>query len=505
MQDIKKKCAIILFNLEFESCTRYNKALDYLCQIIKQVVTLKEHLRRNIKLALPVMITQAGQISVNIIDTIMVGGLGGKLDSIKDENISKMALAATSLGNSMFFAVLVFAFGFSFALSPLVAAEDAKDDQEKVATYFTHSLILNITLAFLLFLLITFAKPLLYLMKQPEDVINMCVPYLTIMTFSMIPLMIFQSFRQLSEGLSLTIPVTIATIIGNVVNIGLNYGWIYGNWGFPRLEVAGAAWGTLAARIVMMLFLIIVLFNFKKTKVVLKLVSFKNLQKTYFSKISNIGVPTALTSFFEMSAFSTAAFICGYTFTDTIVDQELAKVNLAAHQIAINLASTTFMMCTGLGVAATVRIGNQLGLRDHKTLRDAGWSCIFMVLTFMFICGLTFVMLRHDLPTIYVENEDVINLAAQLLIIASLFQLSDGVQLVVLGALRGMMDVKIPSILTFIAYWLIAIPIGTVLAIYFEMRAFGMWIGLGIGLTISALLLLYRYHQQTKKLIEDNQ
>lgn len=472
-------------------------------------VTFKEHIRRNLKLALPVMITQAGQISVNIIDTIMVGGLGGKYDHVKNEGISKMALAATSLGNSMFFAVLVFAFGFSFALSPLVAAEDAKDDKGSVANYFTHSLILNVTLSILLFLLITCAKPLLYLMKQPEDVVNMCVPYLTIMTFSMIPLMIFQTFRQLSEGMSLTVPVTIATIIGNVVNIFLNYGWIYGNMGFPRLEVAGAAWGTFAARAVMMIFLIIVLFQYKRTKEILQRVTFKNIQKQYFKKISNIGIPTALTSFFEMSAFSTAAFICGYTFTDTVLDQELAKANLAAHQIAINLASTTFMMCAGLGVAATVRIGNQLGLKDYKTLRAAGWSCILMVVTFMTMCGIAFVLLRFQLPTIYVdkmnpENRLVIKLAAQLLIVASLFQLSDGIQLVVLGALRGMTDVKIPSILTFIAYWLIAIPIGTVLALVFEMRALGMWIGLGIGLTASAAMLIYRYHYQTKKLIIQN-
>ncbi|MBS7333916.1 MAG: MATE family efflux transporter [Weeksellaceae bacterium] len=467
-------------------------------------MTLKEHLQRNIKLAFPVMITQAGQISVNIIDTIMVGGLGGKFDNIKDESISKVALAATSLGNSLFFAVLVFAFGFSFALSPLIAAEDSKGDKKNAANYFTHSLIMNVTLAFLLFLLITFAQPLLHFMKQPADVIEACIPYLNIMTFSMIPLMIFQSFRQLSEGLSLTIPVTIATILGNVVNILLNYGWIYGNWGFPRLEVEGAAWGTFVARVVMMIFLLVVLFNFKKTREVLKLVSFKNIQKKYFRKISNIGIPTALTSFFEMSAFSLAAFICGYTFTDSIADQELAKVNLAAHQIAINLASTTFMMCTGLGVAATVRIGNQLGLKDYKTLREAGWSCIILVLGFMFVCGIAFILLRYQLPTIYVENTEVINLAAQLLIIASLFQLSDGLQLVVLGALRGMTDVRIPSILTFVAYWLIAIPIGTILAIVFEMRAFGMWIGLGLGLTASAIMLVYRFHQQTKKLILEN-
>ncbi len=483
------------------------KTFDVSLHVIKiNKLELKEHLRRNIKLALPVMITQMGQISVNIIDNIMVGGLGGKYDNIEDEVLGKTSLAAASLGNSLFFAILVFAFGFSFALSPLIAAEDSKGDKKMAGAYFSHSLVLNVTLSLCLFLLITFLKPLMFYMGQPADVVEKCIPYLTIMTFSMIPLMIFQTFRQLSEGLSLTIPVTIATVLSNVVNIVLNYGWVYGNWGFPRLEVAGAAWGTFVARLVMMIFLLIVLLNFKKTKSVLKEASFKvaDFKKIIFKRIASIGIPTALTSFFEMSAFSLAAFVCGYTFTNSIADQELAKINLAAHQIAINLASTTFMMCTGIGVAATVRIGNQLGLKDYKTLREAGWSCIMMVLTFMIICGVLFIMFRYQLPTIYLDNQDVINLSAQLLIIASLFQMSDGIQLVLLGALRGMMDVKIPSILTFVSYWLIAIPIGVTLAIIFEMRAFGMWIGLGVGLTASAVFLIIRYNRQTNKLIRDN-
>ncbi|WP_334126923.1 MATE family efflux transporter, partial [Empedobacter brevis] len=221
------------------------------------------------------MITQMGQISVNIIDNIMVGGLGGKYDNVEDEVLGKTALAAASLGNSLFFAVLVFAFGFSFALSPLIAAEDSKGDKKMAANYFSHSLVLNVTLSICLFLLITFLKPLMYYMGQPADVVEKCIPYLTIMTFSMIPLMIFQTFRQLSEGLSLTIPVTIATVLSNIINITLNYGWIYGNWGFPRLEVAGAAWGTFVARLVMMVFLVVVLMNFKKTKSVLKEAQFK--------------------------------------------------------------------------------------------------------------------------------------------------------------------------------------------------------------------------------------
>lgn len=447
------------------------------------------------------MITQAGQIMVNLVDNFMVGGLGGRFDYVVDEQLGKTALGAVSLGNAVFITALVVAFGFSFAISPLVAAADAKKDKEGAAKIFSHGLLLNLSLAIILLILLEFSKPLLYYMGQPKDVIDMAIPFLSIMAWSMIPIMIFQSFRQFSEGLSLTIPVTVATIIGNIVNIVLNYGWIYGYWGFQRLEVEGAGWGTFCARVSMLIVLVITLWNFKKTKEYLQAVKFKVLDTSIFKGIMNMGIPTAMTSFFEVSAFAGAAFICGYAFSADIAEQEIAKTHLAAHQIAISLASTTFMMCMGLGVAATVRVGYQLGLKNYKILREAGWSAILMVIVFMFICGIAMVLLRFQLPAFYLDNEAVIELAAQLLIIAALFQLSDGIQLVTLGALRGMQDVKIPSMITFVAYWIIALPLGALLAIYFEMRAFGMWIGLLAGLTIASIMLLLRYHKQTKKLI----
>lgn len=450
------------------------------------------------------MITQAGQIMVNLVDNFMVGGLGGKFDYIENDQLGKTALGAVSLGNAVFITALVVAFGFSFAISPLVAAADAKKDRERVGNIFSHGLILNTILAVVLMGALFLFSPVMNYMNQPKDVLDMAFPFLSIMAWSMIPIMIFQSFRQFSEGLSLTIPVTVATLIGNVVNIVLNYGWIYGYWGFPRLEVEGAAWGTFFARISMLIVLIITLFCFKKTKFYLAAVNIKKFNKNIFRQITSMGIPTALTSFFEVSAFTFAAFICGYAFSDLAAEQQLAKTNLAAHQIAISLASTTFMMCMGLGVAATVRVGYQLGLNNYKLLREAGWSAIQMVIGFMTICGISMILLRYQLPMLYLENVAVINLAAKLLIIAAFFQLSDGIQLVVLGALRGMQDVKIPTIITFVAYWVITIPLCLILAIHFELRAFGVWIGLGVGLTISSIMLLLRYHKQTKKLIHEN-
>lgn len=450
------------------------------------------------------MITQAGQIIVNLVDNFMVGGLGGKYDYIVDEQLGKTALGAVSLGNAVFITGLVIAFGFSFAISPLVAAADAKKDKDGASKIFTHGFILNLILATGLLIILESISPLLYYLGQPADVIEQAIPFLSIMAWSLIPIMIFQSFRQFSEGLSITIPVTIATIIGNLINIALNYGWIYGYWGFPRLEVEGAGWGTLVARISMCFILIITLWNFKKTKNYLRAVQFKSFDNEIFKKLLNMGVPTALTSFFEVSAFTSAAFICGYAFSEELVEQQIAKTNLAAHQIAISLASTTFMMCMGLSVAATVRIGYQLGLKKYKILREAGWSTVFMVTVFMMICGIGMVIFRFQLPELYLENKAVIDLAAQLLIIAAFFQLSDGIQLVILGALRGIQDVKIPSLITFVSYWIIAIPLGIILAIYFEMRAIGVWIGLLVGLTIASIMLLLRYNNQTRKLIHGN-
>ncbi|MBA5630426.1 MATE family efflux transporter [Moheibacter sp. BDHS18] len=477
---------------------------DFLYLNRNRNVNYKEHIKRNLTLAIPVMITQAGQIIVNLVDNIMVGGLGGKYDYIVDETLGKTALGAVSLGNAVFITALVVAFGFSFAISPLVAAADAKKDKVGAGKIFSHGMVLNLILAIVLLGALELAKPILYYMGQPEDVIDMTMPYLSIMAWSMIPIMIFQTFRQFSEGLSLTLPVTAATIVGNIVNIALNYGWIYGYWGFPRLEVEGAGLGTFFSRVSMMLTLILVLWSYKKTKAYLSVIQFKKFESAIYKKILNMGIPTALTSFFEVSAFAAAAFICGYAFSQEAAELQLAKTNLAAHQIAISLASTTFMMCMGLNVAATVRVGYQLGLKNYTVLREAGWSSIIMVAIFMILCGILMIVFRFELPVVYLDNQPVIDLAAQLLIIASLFQLSDGIQLVALGSLRGMQDVKIPSIISFVAYWVIAMPLGVILAIYFEMRAYGMWIALFVGLTIAAILLLLRYHLQTKKLIYGN-
>lgn len=454
-------------------------------------MTIREHMRKNLILAWPVMITQAGQILVNVADNVMVGGLGGKFDSVQNPELGKVALGAVSLGNALFFTVLVTAFGFSFAMSPLIAQADAKNNLRRGADILTHGLLLNMLVTIGLMIVLFTFMPVMYKMDQPRDVVDQAIPYLKIVGYSMFPLMIFQSFRQVSEGLSLTIVVTVATVIANVMNIFFNYGLIFGNLGMPRLGVEGAAWGTLLSRVFMVFTLLAAMWYNAKSREYLKAVDFGRFKKAIFRKLFQLGAPTSLQMFFEVSAFAGAAFICGMA----------GKDDLAAHQIALNLASITFMLCTGLGIAATVRVGNQFGLKDFTTMRNAGWSAVIMSAVFMAVCGLLFISLRFWLPSLYIDNATVIALAAQLLIIAALFQLSDGVQLVVLGALRGMQDVNIPTVITMVAYFVIALPLGYYLTIPAKMGAFGMWIGLGIGLTVSAVSLVVRYHTKSASVI----
>ncbi len=454
-------------------------------------MTIKEHLRKNFILAWPVMLTQAGQILVNVADNVMVGALGGKYDHIQNPEIGKVALGAVSLGNALFFMIMVAAMGFSFAMSPLIAQADAKNNLKRGSAILSHGLVLNLIITVLLITVLLLVSPLMYQMGQPTDVVDAALPYLEIVGYSMIPLMIFQSFRQLSEGLSLTLVVAVATIIANLLNIFFNYGLIFGNFGMPRLEVEGAAYGTLISRILMVFTLLSAMWFHPKSRTYLSMIKFKNFQKVIFRKLIQLGIPTSLQMFFEVGAFAGAAFIVGMA----------GKDDLAAHQIALNLASISFMLCTGVAIAATVRVGNQLGLRDFHTMKRAGWSAFMMVAAFMSVAGIILIIFRHQLPALYIDNMDVIVIAAQLLIVAALFQLSDGIQVVLLGALRGMQDVNIPTVITMFAYFVIAMPLGYYLTIERDMGAMGMWVALGIGLTVSAVLLVLRYMYKTNYLI----
>tara|TARA_R110002012_G_scaffold319389_1_gene539592 strand:+ start:1210 stop:2586 length:1377 start_codon:yes stop_codon:yes gene_type:complete len=445
----------------------------------------------NWQLAAPVMLGMLGHTFVSFVDNIMVGQLG------------TAELAAVSLGNSFMFIAMSLGIGFSTAITPLVAEADAEGNFAKGKSAFKHGLFLCSSLGLFLFILLLFAKPLMYLMKQPLEVVELAIPYLGWVAFSLVPLIVFQAFKQFSDGLSMTRYPMYATIVANIVNVVLNYLLIFGKFGFPEYGIVGAAYGTVISRVVMVIFLWWILKGHKKSRDYVTNIKIFVLDKLMIKKIINLGSPSAMQMFFEVAIFTAAIWLSGL----------LGKNAQAANQIALNLSSMTFMVATGLSVASMIRVGNQKGLKNYFELRRIAFS-IFLLGTILAVAfGFIFFIFHKQLPKLYLDNNDILNavdnaevmsIAANLLIAAAIFQISDSIQVVMLGALRGLQDVKIPTIITFISYWVVGFPI----SIYFGNEAryasFGIWLGLLAGLTVAAVLLFIRFNYLTKRLILSN-
>ncbi|TDS17002.1 MATE family multidrug resistance protein [Maribacter caenipelagi] len=444
--------------------------------------------RYNIKLSVPVILGMLGHTFVQLADNIMVGQLG------------TAELAAVSLGNSFVFIAMSLGIGFSTAITPLVAEADGAGLKENAKSALKHGLLLCTVLGLTLFGLILLAKPIMYAMKQPIEVVELALPYLDLVAFSLVPLIIFQAFKQFSEGLSQTKYPMYATIVANVINIVLNYLLIFGNFGFPELGIVGAAIGTLVSRFFMVLYLWFILKTKEKFKYYVTGFNFAKIEKTVMKKIVELGFPSALQMFFEVGIFTSAVWLSGV----------LGKNAQAANQIALNLSSMTFMFGMGLGVTAMIRVGNQKGLSNFKELRRIAQSIFLLTFLLEIIFAALFLIGRHWFPSLYLDIEDMTNfadntevlvIAAELLLVAAFFQISDGVQVVVLGALRGLQDVKIPTVITFISYWLIGFPVSYYLCLHTDLKSTGIWVGLLTGLTASAIMLYLRFNYLTKKLI----
>ncbi len=454
-------------------------------------MVLSEYTREfkyNIKLATPVILGMLGHQVVALVDNIMVGQLGSA------------ELAAVSLGNSFMFVAMSIGVGFSTAITPLVAEADGEGNREKGKSSFKHGLFLCIILGLALFGTVMFAKPLMYVMSQPSEVVDLAMPYLTLVAASLVPLIIFQGFKQFSDGMSMTRFPMYATILANLVNVLLNYMFIFGKFGAPELGVVGAAIGTLVSRVVMVLYLWYLLSKKEKSRYFVTEIKIFTLSKIMLKKLLNLGFPSAMQMFFEVGIFTSAVWLSGI----------LGKNAQAANQIALNLASMTFMVAMGFSVAAMIRVGNQKGLKNYVELRRVAISIFLLtaLLSLVFVAG--FIIFNGSLPKIFLDydnlaqfadNNEVVILASQLLIIAAIFQFTDALQVVALGALRGMQDVKIPTVLTFIAYWIIGFPISYYLSMHTSLKSMGIWIGLFAGLTASGIMLFIRFNYLSKKLI----
>lgn len=443
----------------------------------------------NWKLAAPVMLGMLGHTFVSFIDNIMVGQLG------------TAELAAVSLGNSFMFIAMSIGIGFSTAITPLIAEADSSDNLNQARSAYKSGLFLCTTLGIILFLGIYSSKPLMYLMKQPKEVVELAIPYLDLVSFSLIPLVIFQAIKQFSDGMSMTKYPMYATLIANIVNIILNYFLIFGKFGFPEMGIVGAAYGTLASRLIMVVYLWLLLRYKKRSAQIVKNIKFFILDFLMIKKIINLGSLSAMQMFFEVAIFTAAIWLSGL----------LGKNPQAANQIALNLSSMTFMVAMGLSVASMIRVGNQKGLQNYKELRRIAFSIFLLGTLLATFFAVLFFIFHKSLPNIYLDVEDAVNysdttevlsIASNLLLAAAFFQISDSIQVVVLGALRGLQDVKIPTILTFISYWVVGFPISYFLGKEEMYGSFGIWLGLLAGLTTASILLFIRFNSLTLNLIK---
>jgi MATE family multidrug resistance protein len=329
--------------------------------------------KTNLHLAIPVILGSLGHILVGLADDMMVGVLG------------PVELAATSLGNSLVFIAISIGLGFSFALTPLISEADGAGNLPKGRKLYHHGLVLNTAMGLAMFIVLLFAKPLLYHLKQPPEVVALAVPYYNIVALSMIPMMIFQAMKQFADGMSRTKHAAKAIIISNVINVVINGLLIYGIWFFPKMGIVGAAWGTFFSRIG----LLFVMYYFMKADSKLapyfEKFTWDEFEKKIFKKILNLGFPTALQILFEVGVFVAAVMLAGV----------LGAFPQAANQIAMKLASTTFMVAVGVGVATTVRIGNLKGTKDFINLRRIAFSNHLLILLIMSGFSLMFFAFNH--------------------------------------------------------------------------------------------------------------
>jgi MATE family multidrug resistance protein len=439
--------------------------------------TIKEHIKNTAQLSYPVIIGQAGIIMMGVVDNLLVGGLGAP------------ALAAASIANGLFIVIFILGIGICSAVTPLVAISVGAQKQQDCGTIFTNGHIVNIVISTILMLMTYFAADFFSVLHLPDQVVKLAAPYTKILSLSMIPVLIFQTNKQFIEGLSVMRPGMIISIVANIINGLVGWTLIYGKFGMPAWGLNGAGVATFCSRLFMALTISLYIYYSARFRDLNLSMRIKDINFLIIKKVLALGIPSAIQYFFETGAFTFAAIMVGWLGTD----------QLAAHQIGLNLASISFMCTLGISTAGSIRVSNGVGKKDITETRRAGFTAILLGEALMACFGIIFIVFRNNLPAFYIKDPAVISIASSLLIIAALFQIFDGTQAVGIGILRGLTDVKIPTLVTFIAYWVIGLPVGYILGFHYKLGVQGIWIGLMFGLITSAVLLTLRFNHKSKQ------
>ncbi len=437
----------------------------------------KTHTRETLLLAWPIVITQVGHIVTGIVDNIFLGQLG------------TTEQASGILSNSLFVLVLVFGIGMSYATTPLVTSAYEKKDLIKKALLFKNSLALNFVVAVLLFVILFVASDLLQYMHQPKEVVELAVPFFNVLIFSMIPVSLFFTCKQYCEGISNTKMALLISVSGNVLNIILNYCLIYGKLGLPELGYMGSAWASFSARVFMGISFLFLIFKSPVTREIAKVYKQVKINWQELRDLWRIGFNSAMQFTFEVAAFVIAGLMSG----------SFGKEQIDAHGIAMNIAAFTYMFGSGISSAATIRVGIYSAQKNWMEIKNAANTAIKLVLSIMGSFGVLLMILNNYLPMAFSKEPQIVQLAASLLIIAAMFQLFDGLQVTIIGVLRGLEDVRVPTVITLVGYWVIALPLAYLLAYTFKMEVIGIWLALLASLVFVGLSLWWRLTYLLKK------
>ena len=425
--------------------------------------TYKEQYKANLRLALPVVLTQLGQILTQVADNLMVGRYGGS---------DPTPLAAVSFGGAVFFILFIAAIGIALGMTPLVGELYAQGDREKSSGLLQNGILL------------------MYHLGQPAEVVDMAIPYYRMLVWSMPFIMLFFTFKQFLEGVGNTKVEMFVTIAANLANIGFNWVFIYGRYGFPEMGAEGAGLGTLMSRIIAPMLMIGYFYSRSKYRVYLEGFSPRNYSWASVRQLLHMGLPISMQMFLEASAFVGTGIMMGW----------FNKETMSANQIATTIGNCAFMIVMSIGAATTIRVSHCYGARDISQLSLAAKASYHLVLAWNALAALVFITMRNVIPTFFTTNAEVIAIASNLMVFAALYQLSDGIQNVSVGILRGIQDVKIIMPIAFVSYWLLNLPAGYLFGFTMGMGPSGLFLGFSFGLSAAAVMMIVRIRRSISRL-----
>jgi MATE family multidrug resistance protein len=440
---------------------------------------LRKEAFATIRLAIPVIIGELAQMSLHIIDAAMVGA------------IDYHQLAASALVIIAMNIPFVLGIGMTISVSQMVSLAHGKNDDKAISHYFFNGFLVCAITAVLISLSLYFGRNMLLHLDQDPTVVKLALPFMQLMSLSIIPMLLFMTLKQFTDGLQRTRTAMLLSLAGLPLNIFLNWLLIYGNWGFPRLELLGAGWSTLITRTVLFLALALVIRLHPGLKRYwIHAASEWKLKWKTVKELLSIGIPSSLQIAMEAGAFAVSGLMIG----------TIGAVAQAAHQIALSCVSATFMVSLGLAQAGSIRVSNAYGKGAASQIRLIGRSTLITALIYGTVCAAGLALFRNSLPGVFNDNAEVAGMASVLLLFAAVFQISDSTQAIGAGLLRGMKDVKMPTILIGIAYWIIGLPAGYLFAFPMKMGASGIWLGLIIGLTAASIFLTVRFLSGSRKI-----